>query len=289
MKAAGKYSFERLAGDLPGAEGPVVDLQGRIFMVASNLHLIVEVRDDGTVRHHVHTGGTPAGLQVDQENNLWCADMEKGILRITPDGRIFPEVQQYRDQPIRGCNDCYFDSKGNLYFTAPAGSDADTPVGEVFCRLRHGKVVRLDDGYRFSNGLAVTADDTKLVVAETYTKQLWIYDIVEPGRLSDRRLLATLGGRDNLGPDGMDFDAEGLLLVTNVFGSSIEVLTIAGELVERITTPFTKPTNVHFAGPGSKTLLITECTTGALWRTTWRNCGQAQYSDLKLIHDGQKQ
>jgi len=275
------FAFDCLIRDISGAEGPVVDLEGRTFMVEPNRGRILEVLPDGTARQHCHTGGTPAGLQVDQENNIWCADMKLGVLRITPEGEVHHEVSEYQGRPIRGCNDCYFDSMGNLYFTAPAGSDKNTPVGQLFCRLSNGEVVELDDGFYFCNGLAVTADDSKLVVAETFTKLLWIYDLPAPGKAANKRKLAELPGENTLGPDGMDFDVEGRLLVANVYGGSIDVFSINGKLIERVMTPFAKVTNLHFAGPDDATLLVTECSTYCLWKTTWRTTGQRQYCDLK--------
>ena len=275
------YQFECLHKDVSYAEGPVAALQGRSFMVEPNKGKIIEVRPDGTRRDHADTGGIPAGLQVDQENNLWCADMKLGIFRVAPDGKLFHEVKEFGGQPIRGCNDCYFDSQGNLYFTAPAGSNKDTPAGQLFCRLRNGRVVELDRGFYFCNGLAVNANDTKLVVAETFSKLLWIYDLLEPGKVANKRKLAMLPGENILGPDGMDFDREGRLLVANVLGASIDVFTIEGELLERVMCPFAKVTNVHFAGPQSNVLLVTECSTHGLWKTIWRTTGQLQYCDRK--------
>lgn len=276
-----EFQFTRIIEGVSGAEGPVVDLAGRIFMVEPNRGRIVEVSREGTLREHAVTGGIPAGLQVDRQNNLWCADMKRGVLRVEPDGTIHHEVSSYQGQPIRGCNDCYFDSAGNLYFTAPAGSDENNPVGQLFCRLCDGTVRELDNELRFCNGLAVSADDSKLVVAETCTKQLLIYDLPEPGRATKRRKLADLPAENSFGPDGMDFDIDGRLLVANFGGSSIDVFDIGGKLLERVMTPFAKVTNVHFQGPMSRTLLVTECTTHGLWTTTWRTTGQLQYCDRK--------
>lgn len=261
---------------IPGAEGPCVTRDGRVFMVGPSEGRVIEVLSDGTGVDIANTGGAPTGLQVDQENDLWIADSQLGILRMSLDGRIYLEVTQFNGEKIRGCNDCYFDSRGNLYFSAPVGSDASTPVGEVFCRLHSGEVLRLDDGYAFSNGLAVTIDDRTLIVAETFTRNLYAYDLVEPGVARNKRLWATLpeGG---LGPDGMDFDHEGRLLVAYFGGGSIEVFLPDGSWSHRIEVPARDVTNVHFSGPGSSTLLITEMSNGGLWESEYSGCGQMQY------------
>lgn len=274
------YDFVKIAGELPGAEGPVVHPDGRFFMVVPPEGRIVQVSKDGEVRDFANTGGIPAGLQVDKEGHLWCADMGLGILRIAPDGAVTHVVDRYDGAPIRGCNDCIFDTSGNLYFTAPAGSSADNPIGEIFCRTAAGAVHRLDQGFAFCNGIAVSADDRFLFVAETHTKSVWRYVIVEPGRVGEKELWAKLPGDHKGGPDGMDFDEAGLLLATNWGGSSIDVFDSGGKLVERITTPFHAPSNVHFGGPDRRRVYVTEHENDALWQFTWVRAGQPQFCDL---------
>lgn len=262
-----------IAKDIRGAEGPIFDSAGRLFAVAPHAGNIVQIKDDGSVRILANTGGVPAGLQIDADDHLWVADMKLGILRVSPAGEIVPVVAEFEGQRIRGCNDCAFDSVGNLYFSAPAGSSADNPVGELFCRLSDGNVHRLDAGYAFSNGLAVTADDTTLIVAETYTKSLWAYTLMAPGKVSERRLFGKLPGDHVGGPDGMDFDVEGNLLVANWGGSAIEIFDRKGKHIDAIATPFPKPSNVHFGGPDGRRLVITDNGNHAIWETRWRRAG----------------
>lgn len=268
--------MKNLITGIKGAEGPCVSRDGRVFMVGPDEGRVIEVFEAGRSRDIANTGGVPAGLQFDRNNDLWCADMKLGILRISLDGHVVPEVTEFENAPIRGCNDCYFDNAGHLYFTAPAGSNAANPVGEVYCRLAGGEVLRLDKGYAFSNGLAVTADDKTLIVAETETRRLYAYDIAEPGMVNNKRLWATLH-ESRGGPDGMDFDEAGNLLVAHYRGSAVEVFDCQGAWLGKIEVPAEEVTNVHFRGPGSNTLLITEMSDGGLWECEYSIAGQVQY------------
>lgn len=270
-------SIECIVRDIAGAEGPCVDLDGRVFMVGPNEGRVLEVLPDGKTRDLVRYDGIPAGLQLDHNNDLWCADMKRGILRVSMTGKLFEEAVTFEGRPIRGCNDCSFDSQGNLYVTAPAGSGKDKPVGELFCRLRSGKLVRLDQGYQFCNGLAVSGDDRTLIVAETQTKKLWAFDIVEPGMVKNKRHWGTLPGDYEGGPDGIDFDEKGNLLATGWGAGGIEIFNPAGRHIGKIVTPFARVSNLHFNGPGSRTLFVTEHDTHGLWRTTHAHAGQLQY------------
>lgn len=269
--------FTRIATDIPGAEGPCFDREGHFFMVAPDCGQILRLFPDGSLREHANTGGIPAGLQCDRENYLWVADMRLGILRAAPDGTLTRVVSEYDGAPIRGCNDCAFDSQGNLYFTAPAGSGLGKPEGELFCRTSDGVVHRLDGGFQFCNGLAVTADDQTLIVAETHTKTLWAYELMGPGRVGHRWRWAVLPGEHRGGPDGLDFDAGGYLLATNHGGGHIEVFAPDGRLDERIALPFSKPSNVHFGGDDGQWVYVTEHDQNGLWKFHWERPGQPQY------------
>lgn len=66
------------------------------------------------------------------------------------------------------------------------------------------RTVAQDSG--FPNGMAVTADNLTLVVADSYRHQLLGFDIGADGSLSGRRVWADLGDAT---PDGICLDAEG--------------------------------------------------------------------------------
>lgn len=274
-----KPEFTRIAVDIPGSEGPVFDLNGTFFMVCPNRGQILNVTEDGVITEVANTGGIPAGLQCDRDNHIWIADMKLGIFRMASDGTLDHVVSEYDGAPIRGCNDCAFDSQGNLYVTAPGGSGPDNPVGEVYCRRADGDVVRLDAGFQFCNGIAVSADDRTLIVAETFTKALWAYDITAPGEITNKRLWAKEPGDLSGGPDGMDFDETGHLLATHWGSGRIEVFNPYGTLVDRIETPFEKPSNVHFGGPDGQWVYVTEHDTDGLWKFHWIRKGQPQYCE----------
>ena len=268
---------ELVASEILGSEGPLVTKDGRIFVVEPRSGLILEIDDKGNKTLLANTGGIPAGLQLHKDGSIWVADMKLGILRVTMDGVVSTEVGTFEGQPIRGCNDCSFDSQGNLYFTAPAGSSAQDPIGEVYCRLVNSEVLKLGDGFAFCNGLAVSGDDKLLIVAETFTKQLHGYRLSAPGRVSEKFIFATLPGDHRGGPDGIDFDEQGRLIATNLGAGHLEVFSADGTLESRFPLPFTHPSNVHFGGPDSRTLLITEHTNNAVWKTQWPCAGQLQF------------
>jgi gluconolactonase len=274
-------NFDLVAKGISGAEGPVLDRRGRLFCVEPPSGKVLHIASDGSIREHANSGGIPAGLAIDAHDEIWIADMKLGILRIDASGAVHDVVRQFDGKPIRGCNDLSFDSRGNLYFTAPAGSNDQARVGEVYCRLASGEVMRIDEGFAFSNGIAVSGDDRTLFVAETFTKTIWTYDLQSPGAARNKRIFAKLSGDHRGGPDGIDLDIEGNLLAANWGGSMLEAFGRDGKLLEQIHTPFAQPSNLHFGGDDGRTLWVTEHTNNAVWKTTWRNAGLLALTRLR--------
>ena len=110
-----------------------------------------------------------------------------------------------------GCNDIVVDGRGNAYVNSPnfefAGGPPDGPVqpGLVALVTPDGEVRVVAEDIAFPNGMAVSADNRTLVVADSYRHQLLGFTIGSDGDLSDRRIWADLG---DAAPDGICLDAE---------------------------------------------------------------------------------
>ena len=94
-----------------------------------------------------------------------------------------------------------------------------------------------------------------------------------------KTILLTAGDHEG-GPDGMDFDAEGNLLVANWGSGHLEVFgPDGGYPKQRIRCPFRCPSNLHFR-PGSEQVLVTEHENHALWQFQWKCPGRKEYCEL---------
>jgi gluconolactonase len=124
-----------------------------------------------------------------------------------------------------------------------------------------GTVKKLDDGIKFTNGIAF-GPDRMLYVNETLTGTIYRYGWQE-GEIAGARIPFGNVIRPDAppgwkGPDGMAFSMTGELYVA-VFGQQdVTVLGKHGEVVRRIPTIGKLPTNVAFALPDKKTLHVTE-------------------------------
>src|SRR5207237_5830286 len=86
-------------------------------------------------------------------------------------------------------NEIVIDSRGNAYinnqgFDFPGGEFAP---GTIALLTPDGAARQVADGIAFPNGMAVTPDNSTLIVAESYGNKLTAFDIEASGSLSNRR------------------------------------------------------------------------------------------------------
>lgn len=134
------------------------------------------------------------------------------LLRREPDGTLVTHAELGRP----GWNDIVVDGRGNAYvngadFNPMAGEEARP--GQVSLAAADGRVVEVADDIAFPNGMAVTADNSTLIVADSYRSALVAFDIAADGTLSGRRVWADLGTGV---PDGICLDAEGAVWYADV-------------------------------------------------------------------------
>ena len=108
------------------------------------------------------------------------------------------------------------DGRGNAYVNNIgfdfAGRRGAAP-GIVALVTPDGTARQVADGVEFPNGMAVTPDNSTLIVAESYADRLTAFDIAADGALSNRRVWADLGDG---APDGICLDAEGAVWYADV-------------------------------------------------------------------------
>jgi sugar lactone lactonase YvrE len=106
-------------------------------------------------------------------------------------------------------NEIVVDGRGNAYVN---GGGFDLLAGEKYAPgiiamvTPEGAARQVAEGIAFPNGMAVTPDNSTLLVAESYAKRITAFEIAADGALSRRRVWAALG--DGV-PDGICLDADG--------------------------------------------------------------------------------
>ncbi len=132
------------------------------------------------------------------------------------------------------------------------------------------------DGIELGNGMAITADGSTLIVAESWANRLTAFDIGGDGSLSGRRVWADLGRGF---PDGICFDTEGAAWYADVPNKHCVRVREGGDVLDVIGAD-----RGCFAcmlgGPDRRTLFIL----AAEWRGFEHMTGEARTGQL-LIAD----
>jgi L-arabinonolactonase len=125
-------------------------------------------------------------------------------------------------------------------------------AGEAYCHIR---------GIRISNGLCFSPDGTRLYFADSPTRIISVYDLIEPeGVLGTRRTLAQTP--EGSSPDGATVDVDGCIW-TALWGAGCVVrYTPDGRLDRTLPLPVSQPTCVCFAGPNLDILCVTSAKAG---------------------------
>ena len=141
----------------------------------------------------------------------WLPDGRLVIVS-SPEGRLLRRESDgslvtHADLGQPGWNDIVADGLGHIYVNRvgfnPMAGEAFRP-GFVFL-VADGSVREVACDIAFPNGMAVTADNSTLIVADSYRHNLVAFDIDPDGGLSNRRTWADLGDGT---PDGICADAE---------------------------------------------------------------------------------
>ena len=128
----------------------------------------------------------------------------------------------------------------------------DTASGALY-RWRDGEFTRHDDGYRVTNGPALSPDGRTLYHHDTTERCIYAFDHAD-GFLSNRRLFAVT--EDGFA-DGPSVDSMGVLHVGLFNGWGVARFSPSGERIGTIRLPVQTVTKAAFGGPDLTDLYCT--------------------------------
>ena len=205
----------------------------------------------------------PAGTFLRENGDiLICDNKYHAILNLAVDGTVGVVAEKAGDEPLNSLNDLTADAKGSIYWTDPAGSSADKPVGSIFRVTSTGQVDKIAGGLAFPNGLDVDPSGQNLYVVESQTQKVLKYTLPPDTQpLGPPTTFYELGGA---GGDGCAFDAEGNLWVADFHRKEtgkgrITVVSAAGKPLAHLNVPAKVVSNITFGGTENDEIF---CTTG---------------------------
>ena len=276
MIAFNKILWKTVATGIISPEGPAVDRQGNIFFVSRWSGRVVKVSTSGEVSELVQTGGKTQAVAFHSSGDLLLADARNlALQRVSLTGSISTVANTVEGKPFLGPNDLVIAESGIVYLTDP-GLDFNGLGRILRIDTISGNVSVLADGYRFPNGITITADGRYLLVAESVTHRVLRFELLDGGiRLGIPEIFCQFA---DFYPDGIAFDADGNLLVTLCGGGTLAVVSPTGQIIGSISTGGKGCTNCVFGGDDFQTLYLTEDDQQALLSTRWPIPGQRRYS-----------
>jgi sugar lactone lactonase YvrE len=206
---------------------------GRLWFADWGAQQIVAVDADGSKEVVTTVRSFPFSIDWLPDGRLLIVSASRRqLLRTEPDGSlvVHSDLAGISEKPW---NEIVVDARGNAYLNNIGFDFPDGEVGPGIIAMvtPDGAVGQVADNVAFPNGMAVTPDNSTLIVAESYAKRLTAFDIAGDGGLSRRRVWADL---DDGVPDGICLDAEGAVWYADVPNQRCVRVREGGEVLQTV-------------------------------------------------------
>ncbi|WP_426442954.1 SMP-30/gluconolactonase/LRE family protein [Bradyrhizobium genosp. P] len=226
---------------------------GRLWFVDCMARTLLSIDLSGEVREHAAIpDDTPCGLGVLPDGDIVVLTMfRKRLLRFAAEKlSLYADLSRLATGTI---DDMIIDGQGRTY-VGDLGFDLPPPegrgaVGRIILVMPDGGARVVAEGLRFPNGIAVSSDHSRLVVAEMDGACLADYDIAADGGLRFRGRL----GRMN-DPDGICLDRDGAVWVASFTEDAFIRIGRDGAERERIAVPGRRALACALGGADKQTL-----------------------------------
>ena len=172
-------SVQKLSlGDGHKPEDVALDAEGKIYAGFEDGRIMMLQPDGTQPRVFAETHGRPLGMVFDREGNLLVADAIKGLLSVNKAGEVRVLAEE-ADGVKFGClNDIDVGADGTIYFTEASNKFPMSQfTNDLLEHQPNGRLLALDPqsrrprtllrGIYFANGVAVSPDQTFVLVVET--------------------------------------------------------------------------------------------------------------------------
>lgn len=230
-------------------EGPAFDRNGEHLYFTENTRVYrLRMSDKKLETVATYPGAALSSIAIHKDGRLFVAAISDKSLNgggrmfsINSDGSDYREIAASTpDKPINP-DDLVFDRNGNLYWTDFRG-DALRPEGHVFrtsSDLQHTEIVV--DKITQPNGIALTPDESHLVVNEFPTGRIITIGLNGDGKVSNgpfgRNVIAIHHFDPQILVDSNEVDAKGNIYVGSWGKGAGYVIDGAGNLVANLVFP----------------------------------------------------
>jgi sugar lactone lactonase YvrE len=248
----------------PGPEDFTVGVDGRLYAATARGWIIRYDSTGAAPTRWVNTSGRPLGMAFDSAGTLWVADARRGLLAIAPDGTVRVAADSTDDDgAIHYADDVDVARDGRVYFSdasarfhPPEWDALEASLLEIIEHRGSGRLLEHDPstgrttvlagGIVFANGVAMTHDDSAVLVNETGSYRVLRVERLGPGRGAVRPFIDALPGfPDNItrGLDGKYWIA--LVSPRNALVDRLAPYPFARKMVQRLPS-WIRPAPVNY-------------------------------------------
>ena len=182
-------------GSESGPEHLAIGRDGKLYAAVASGAILRMNLDGSEQSKFASTGGRVLGFDFDAQGNLIAADEIQGLLSISPKGEITVLANKVGDQPIRFADAVAVAKNGKIYLSdastrfAPKdwGGAFEASVLDILEQSATGRILEYDPatqamrvvarGLSFANGIALSASERQIFVAETGKYRVWRIDV----------------------------------------------------------------------------------------------------------------
>lgn len=217
------------------------------------------------------------GLGWTPDGDLLAVSMGEGRVMRLHDGELQEHVLLAASMPV-GLNDMIVGPFGRCYVGRYFSMEGPF-INPIFFVSETGEVRETEDKLEVANGMVLTADCKRLIVAESGGCRLAVFDIADDGFPVNRRTFAQLGAGQH--PDGICGDDEGGIWAACTQGPGVVRVTEGGEITHVVPIPEGRFAYAcALGGQNGNTLYI--CTAGEFDPVNHRAQGGARIDAIEV-------
>jgi YD repeat-containing protein len=178
-------------GKEEGPEHIAIGKDGKLYTTVASGNILRMTPDGSAQEVFVNTGGRVLGFDFDAAGNLIAADVNKGLLSISPERQIAVLTDKVNGEPILYADAVVVAKSGKIYLSdastrfAPKdwGGTFEASVLDILEQASTGRILEYDPankttrvvakGFSFANGVALSQDEQTLFVNETGKYRVW--------------------------------------------------------------------------------------------------------------------
>ena len=234
--------LEQIAiGNVNKPEAIAFDGNGLMYTANEDGRIIVLNRDGSNPQDYAQTGGRPLGLKFDLNGNLIVADAYQGLLSIDTSGQITVLTSGFGGVPFMLTDDLDIGSDGTVYFSDATylnninsiNNDWGQPNGRLLSyNFITGVTSLLLDNLYFANGVALSNDESFLLVNETAASRVRRYWLTGPNA-GQSGVFAYINQNSDWLPDNITHNDQSLFWVSTIYGPVLG-LDENGQIIYRL-------------------------------------------------------